>query len=61
MTKKKKKAAKKMWDRDLSRSVVKKHHKIFERLKTIMSGRRYRHPHGHLLAGSPLMKDLKRR
>jgi hypothetical protein len=58
---KKKADKKKIWDRDLARSVVRKHHKIFERLKAMMSGRQYRHPHGHLLAGSPLMKNLKHR
>jgi hypothetical protein len=61
MAKKKKAGKKKTWDRDLARSIVKKHHKIFERLKAMMSGRRFRHPHGHLFARSPLMKNLKKR
>jgi hypothetical protein len=48
-------------DRDLRRLVVKTDPRLSMRLNAVMSGRKYRHPHGHLFAGSPLMKILKDR
>jgi hypothetical protein len=47
--------------RDEPRLVVKTDYKVLERLNAVMGGRRYKHPHGHLFAGTPVMKNLKNR
>jgi hypothetical protein len=48
-------------DRDLARLVVKTDPRLSERLNAVRGGRRYKHPLGHLLAGSALMRTLKDR
>jgi hypothetical protein len=48
-------------DRDPARLVVKTDPNLSMRLNAVMGGRKYRHPHAHLMAGSPVMKNLKNR
>lgn len=48
-------------DGDSIRLVVRTDPTILARLNAVMSGRRYRHPHGHLMAGTPVMKNLRDR
>jgi hypothetical protein len=54
----------KTWNRDLTRQVVQKHWRLwvaFKKRDEAEAKREFKHPHGHLMADTPVMKNLRDR
>ncbi|MDX6450626.1 MAG: hypothetical protein QOH16_675 [Gaiellaceae bacterium] len=51
-------------NRDLTRQVVQKHRRLwvaFKKRDEAEAEREFKHPHGHLMAETPVMKNLRDR